>query len=817
MATRIKPSYKNVLLTPNTDIYSIPSGELTPVSFLQRCLTRVLEEHPNEVPDHEWQLIIEIEEEEIEALQNSSSKSYRNLKNTLNEAARIAKTNIVVYMGHMEVCLNYVKTIDLNQLLYSNGLPTCVFIIACYSDKYISELNQKAIDERLPIYFFGFETLMHMVEGEAYMCKETHKEIPNLDCVYPGSKEEIEALFAGMPTNNPNSLDYSMGLIVNDELRKPFQEQNKVIQCCRAKYERFRKVFLETLNKRDCAKFTAQDFARKCKTIEDPEFMTKELYRVKHEDGTPCSKEKPCKMPTGALEPFVKSAKEYNNLMKAKVASAEIHQLFQNTLADYKNKEKNDLRIVQILGSLTKEERKIVLEESTTWDEFLFTGVPIFYQIFKQKYIFTMKDIFQRKEIHLDKSIHYILTSLIEYLITTFVYSGETYRYENLYTEKELYRLFQQMLPLNRDIFWYANKSDKIPLSFLFESKVEYPGLINFFFDTFREAEYYTDNSRILLSTVLKNPYWTSEQKLNTLQKLFAFGVEQGNLDSIQLYERYELHTLNPKVLLLLYSNGFDTNRWPTYSASERLKYYMECLQPKSAKLADYKSQLKIIIRDYGRRAYRYRSRYNSNNNNSYNDHDYDSYGAMVSDYEKIIQSKERGNIIDREASVLEFVQGAFQSYSLVQTYLQNNIMPYPVGLEVETKKIATEIAPYREGQKAIENIKQYFGTLQKQIKKKPLSPGAKQIIYEQLKTIYDSQVNGENEGNSALRRMNEMRKRYNSLEQSIQTKKRALNLVKQGTTLKKYKNPQLNRWGVGGRRTTIRRLRMKHRTTRKH
>ncbi len=811
MAT--KASYKNVLLTPYTEIYSIPSGELTPVSFLQRCVTRVIEQNPNKVPDHEWQLIIEIEEEEIEALQNPSSKSYKNLKSTLNEAARIAKTNIVVYMGHMEVCLNYVKTIDLNQLLYSNGLPTCVFIIACYSDKYISELNQKAIDERLPIYFFGFETLMHMVEGEAYMCKETHKEIPNLDCVYPGSKEEIDALFAGMPTNNPNSIDYYMGQIVNNELLKPFQEQNKVIQCCSSKYERFRKVFLETLNKRDCAKFTAQDIAKKCKTIEDPDFMTKELYRVKYEDGTPCSKEKPCKMPTAALEPFVKSAKEYNNLIKAKVASAEIHQLFQNTLADYRNKEKNDLRMVQILASLTKEERKTVLEESTTWDEFLFTSVPIFYEIFKQKYVFSMKDIFQRKEINLDKSISYTITSLIEYLISTFVYSGNDFKNENLYTEKELYRLFQQILTLNRDIFWYANKSDKIPLSILLESKIEYPGLINFFFDNFTEADYYMNNSVSLLSSVLQNPFWDSHQKLKTLEKLFIFGVEQKNTHWIPIYESNEILTLNPEVLFLLYSTGFNIKRWPAYSASERVKYFEDCLKPKSAKLVEYKSHLKQLIRDYGRSAYR--PRYNSNNN-SYNDHDYDSYGAMISAYEKEIQSKKRGNFIDRQANLMEFIENAYKTYTLVQTYLQNKIF-YPLDYEVEKKKIATELAPYREGQKAIDDIKQYFGTLQKQIKKKPLSPGAKQIIFEQLKAIYNSQVKNENEGNSALRKMNEMRQRYNALEQSIQTKKRALNLVKQGTTLKKYKNPQLNRWGVGGRRTTLRRLRTEHRMTRKH
>ena len=788
MAT--KPSYKNIVTAPVTKIFSIPSGEFIPTTFIQRCIERAIREDTYNVPDGEWQLIIEIEEEEIQALQNPKSSSYGKMKQTLVAAAKEADVNIVIYMGHMEVCSTHVRKLDFNTFNYRNGKPTCVFLIACHSEEYVKELNERAVAMEIPLYFFGFHTLMHAIDGGIFMCKETHKEMPNLDCVYPESYDNAAILFR----NETN--ESTMKEILRTELQKPFEEQAEILKCCKSKYERFRKIFYENINKRDCAKFTAADMAKKCQTIRNPEFMTKELYVVHYEDGTACTKEEPCPVPLASLEPYARVAKTFNDRIRAKLAVQEIREILQpehNVYASHSRveKEKRDLRIVQILTPLTPEERKDVLQTQIQALDFQM-DVPIFFLLFFEKYSFSVKDILQRKEISLRLTSGSSQLGFLHMITYHFIKNFARFQ---IYTEKELFRLFQEIYKMDPEVFWVQDYSFDTPLSILFKAKDVHTGLLGFFFTNFKDKQHYEDNSEALLTSVLKNPFWDSADKLTILEQLFAYGVKQFHIDTVPYYEYSEKGNLSPQILHLLYDKGFNTSRQPGYEIRTRIKFFSDCLLPNSTALVKYKKGLSnsISSMEYSLMPSRRRTYLRNNNYNTYsNDEDEeDGFRRLIADYGKYVDYERIALYKNRIRNLPDFVRNAYTAYNSVSSLIINDTH-YELNREAMQAAISAAMAPYVEGEKAIRNIKAYFGTLQKQIKKRAISQAEKEKLFTELKTIYNSRNPGENEGNAALRRMNDMRTKVEEFERGL----RAAN--------------------AGGRRSTIRRRKLRNRKTRK-
>jgi hypothetical protein len=237
----------------------------------------------------------------------------------------------------------------------------------------------------------------------------------------------------------------------------------------------------------------------------------------------------------------------------------------------------------------------------------------------------------------------------------------------------------------------------------------------------------------------------------------------------------------------------------------ERLKYFEDCLNPKGKSLFDYKHKLKLHI---GELSFTRPSRYYNSNNNSYdmytNEED-EEYGGMKADYMRYIREKKASILQSRQMHLKDFLQNTHLAYSTAANFLASGL-PRGLNRPAIERSIVADAAPFLEGERAIQDIKTFFAGIQKQIKKSAAPPTMKESIFRDLKAIYDSQQPMENEGNTAIRRMDQMRQKFEEFGQRL----------RELEDRNKKEKAKQSKWGVGGRRSTLRRLRTKHRKTRK-
>jgi len=228
------------------------------------------------------EFVVEFEEKELHELQDPASQIYSVFLQRFQRVATAAQVNLFIFIGHSDICLNYVdlilKDVTDGTLAIPNSLPSVILIIGCkgqpYLDKYRAERNgkYKLLHEK-QFHFFGFENLVHIYKGDIYNCQKPHLATPKLRCAHlPTEKHE---------------------------------------ECCTAKEGSFHRLFLEYLNKRNCTKISDEALIDRFRSIGSSTFKG---YIFGARDGKSCEETDPCVAPSQNQINSNKKSKNINAL-----------------------------------------------------------------------------------------------------------------------------------------------------------------------------------------------------------------------------------------------------------------------------------------------------------------------------------------------------------------------------------------------------------------------------------------------------------------------------------------------------------------------
>lgn len=301
-------------------------------------------------------------------MQNKTSYGYLKLHSDLQWIANEIKCNVVVYLGHIEQCSDYIQQSKKRLFKYLEAHPTypntIFLLIGCWGGQdayaYNTDPQFKDFQDR-NIAFFGFRDLMHFHMGEIYSCKEFSHMTPNIFCDYDGLEENISALLKNKdPYNNSNfrSLDKS----------------NPLYKCCSAKFENIFYLFLEDIYKRGSAKYTKEKLKEKflpyALSNGDRSLLTAEYVSIIPEDGILCRDRKKCPIPN----PFIKqqaTLKQFEERELLRNLYGELTSLLEPDQygTTYETKIEEFWKRIQ---DLQGREREIFNYRYKSWDPFLF-------------------------------------------------------------------------------------------------------------------------------------------------------------------------------------------------------------------------------------------------------------------------------------------------------------------------------------------------------------------------------------------------------------------------------------------------------------
>jgi hypothetical protein len=146
-----------------------------------------------------------------------------------------------VFLGHLELCENYIQTTYKASLEQANqsqfSLPTIFLIIACYTYRLATKYNTDPIFVEKNIGFFGFQDMMHIHEGELYGCKDVHKEPPSIICEYDTVGKNVASLLE-IEKNSAKKT-------VNNVRQKKVNLENPLVKCCEAKEAAMYDLFIK--------------------------------------------------------------------------------------------------------------------------------------------------------------------------------------------------------------------------------------------------------------------------------------------------------------------------------------------------------------------------------------------------------------------------------------------------------------------------------------------------------------------------------------------------------------------------------------------
>jgi hypothetical protein len=668
--------------------------------FVKKCSQEYSQiQKDAELPNIVNLLIFQLEEEEIIALKNPESPSYKTLKATLAPIMERLNCNIVVAIGHTESCFTYIEK---NGIPMNNSLPTIVLVVACFSSSRIAHYNKDPLMIQKNIFFFGFQNLMHLLDGEILACKSPHRAAPFLDCRYEEVKEDLEVLKKNLTQFN-----------------KPYAEQVDLLKCCKGRYEHFKQVFYDYLSKRECVKFPTENLYEKLKIIRAADgslfrnvsivngqtIMTEDqlkTYIFSRSEGIPCTDEGNCSTGKTKYSNFKENIAKFDDRVKfgneaTKKVFAILNETSRYTPEELIKKDKELLDIVK--GIPKKTVSSMLLHPAVYKNED--TGqskiVPLFFFIFAENYKLATQEILKNHEVPLAGSVKHSYT-LVGFILE---HLRRSYPKPTL-TEAEAYRLIKAIGTKNATAIEVAFQTD-LGILMLFENQKCYLSIIELLFRYFPSA---VPKFRWLyistMSSYVKHGTWTLAQASKVLELLcsydkFSESKGPGKISFITAYEQ-NWDKLELEFVLLIFIYLQDTNKFPDTT----LNRILELLNIQLGQTKDYKKPtIKRIIKVY-QTAKNF----------------FDTKGVPYSSYRKT--PEEMQELLDEDLEPME-----------TMTY-------------------------------AIENVKTYFSSVQPNIqKRKDLNAATKTAAIQQLVTLYKGVNSTKNEGENALRRLREMHGLY--------------------------------------------------------
>lgn len=761
-----KLSYKNVLLTPATKIVSVPSPQLLQTSLALELLNTVHDDIEQAFSYAPIQFIVEEEEKELTALGDPTSASYKQLYSTLSEVGKLFRVNMMAVIGHVEICVDYMKSVDFEDRPHNN-YANIILVIGCHSTEYLNQFRANPLYQANQNFFFGFKNLVHVIDGEIYMCKDSQTEQPFLDCRYKGSLEDQVALW-----------DQKAHAYKTDELMKE-NSQNKLVQCIHAREHRYIKTYKEGIWKRVSVKFRAEDIAKKISSLlsfvqsnknTNGSFnhskLTDDILTFQFADGLACTAttcpmklEKKWDAINEQFDKETRYIKTVNNILEA------LKGAFTNPKY---NASKTDSQVSSYLSALPIEEANLALNANTGgWSR-----SPLWFLPFTNQHLLpiTIKEIFTKYS-----PDYTLMDDFGNGFMHVFI---NRLRREKIIS-KEIFRIFLRLLdvPNSRDLFLTYDSDGLIPFIYFFDDLHLFLPLVYFYFKFFpgitskkqitmdyNEASKKTEYP--ILYHLFKNDMKSSEC-LIVLEMLLVYGVDPNalflkNERSVEYYENNLKNSLmNPSVIQLMYTYGYEDNGY----AKKRLDYY-STLQNDPKKQEEYEQTLLKEIMDLvamrmniQRRMYR-KHKYNYSNNNNSND---ERASVEISRLQKKLELAQY-----RSKNLKAFLDAAVRSFQIAQDIVDGKVQPVKKTPDEIEKEIDYFLAPYIEGNKAIPVIKDLFTTIQKYVKKSKANATAKKAFLDKVTTIYQSKAsNNENLGNSALRRLEPIQKEFNTFKQT--------------------------------------------------
>jgi hypothetical protein len=297
-------------------------------------------------------LIYDFEEEELEDLEDFSGDPSNPLRAALQEIADALQINIHVFVGHIDICQDYLTPYESRLPMLTK--PTIVLLIGCLGSEYAKEANQKEIWMNSQAVVMAFEDLVHIYDFEIYGCKQSHVSIQNMSCEYDGVKEDYKELVDRYGRRNQELLDDY------DLHRASHDATNKLVECCNAKINRFRSIFLKKLRERGCAKFTKDRLQAKMAALlkEDGSLDRDKIenpasYIFSYADGLECNTED-CAI-SNPYEGSEERAKIFNDRSELFRLYEEIQNLSENNGPI----KENDAEVLKKLKSLSESKKKI--------------------------------------------------------------------------------------------------------------------------------------------------------------------------------------------------------------------------------------------------------------------------------------------------------------------------------------------------------------------------------------------------------------------------------------------------------------------------
>jgi hypothetical protein len=307
-----------------------------------------------------YYLVSTFEEEMLYRMTDPTNADYIKMKSDFEWIAQQLSCNIVVYLGHIEVCATFIE--DTYKKILEKMKPNPIFnktiflIVACYGDQRAYEYNTnpkyKFFQDR-NVAFFGFTDFMHFYAGEIYSCAQPLGKVMDFSCEYEGIEEDLQVLLQNY------KMPYS-----------EFDKENPLFKCCHARLESVYKAFVDELLKRETTKYTKENLLEKFRAFAergDRSVLTEDYVKIKPSDGTFCADETACPLEN----PFIEEKNILNDFDRRNKVRKLYEELNSLLLAGNHPLEKGE-RFLRRIANLVGDEQKVFTYEKKGQDPLLF-------------------------------------------------------------------------------------------------------------------------------------------------------------------------------------------------------------------------------------------------------------------------------------------------------------------------------------------------------------------------------------------------------------------------------------------------------------
>jgi hypothetical protein len=585
--------------TPSIQIKSLFSAaKQVPTKLEQMCVesasgAKVVEDLLN-------LLVYQLEEQEIYALQDPESESYKVLSSTLEKVSTAVKCNVICIIGHTEICENYMKTLQFHRI---NSLPTVVLIVGCMSNSLANRLNKEQKYTSQEIYFFGFRNLMHCLKGQIFSCEKGHMGYFSMNCDFDGAKQNYDKIKA-------NSTEY----------QKAYAERLRLLQCCQSKFEVFKQVFYDKLPLRNCSVYPAEQLIKKISQIRTNSGSvippTNPIFLL--EDGVSCSRGESCKLQDVQYELFKKNANVFEKEVSEFSFVPQTTQIMRNFYSvTVEEHNEFDKFLSEKLRTMKVEDGLAFLHQRLSFPHFVVRGgYPVFFYLIGQRYLLCIKEIEKKynnlewdyfEKLFFSNILLYIL-HLHEEIETRKIASPSSMKNFIWYTEKEFFRLLQWLTRKEKKLWTPGNAI--APVYYLFLPNFHLP-YFEFFFKEF--PDFFTKPGRVdsFLEKIFEHAKYPEEGRVKLLQILFSIGIFDNDKNYIKLYENGEsdanTNTLSPAILHILYSVFFPIikKKYKLFLPQNRMLFWeKQAADPSASKknkirFANYFNAYKTLVETY--------------------------------------------------------------------------------------------------------------------------------------------------------------------------------------------------------------------------